>query len=226
MVEFKQEKWMACYIEGNNTLRTKANNAFEHNFFELLNNAVFGKTMQNVRNQMNLHLTTDHNNAIKWFSKCSFQNNTYANGLYLIDTHKDTIVYDEPVYVGCAILELSKLKMLELHYDVIDKQFGNKAKLIYSETDSFVCEVEHYDTYKWQKQHEKDWFDLSDSLRPELQSNEHKHQLWFFKNELNSQILTEWISLNPKCYAFRHQSLENNNILESKKANGGTPCNS
>ena len=106
-----------------------------------MNNAVFEKTMQNVRCQMNLHLTTDHKNAIKWFSKCSFKNNTNANGLYLIETYKEKIVHDKPVYVGCAFLDLSKLKMLEFRYAVIDKQFGNKASLIYSDTDSFVYEI-------------------------------------------------------------------------------------
>jgi hypothetical protein len=212
---------MESYIEGNNKLRTKAKNDFEKDFFKLMNNAVFGKTMQNVRNQMNLHLTTDSKNAIKWFSKCSFKNNTYANGLYLIETHKEKIVYDKPVYVGCAILDLSKLKMLEFHYNVIDKQFGNKAKLIYSDTDSFVYEIEHDDIYEWQKQNEDEWFDLSDSKRPDLKSDKNKKKLGFFKDELHSQILTEWISLNPKCYAYRYQALaKNNKILEKKKAKG------
>jgi hypothetical protein len=73
---------------------------------------MLGKTMQNVRNQMNLHLTTDPKNAIKRFSKCSFKNNTYANGLYVIETHKAKIIYNKPVYVGCAVLNLSKLKLL------------------------------------------------------------------------------------------------------------------
>jgi hypothetical protein len=180
-----------------------------------MNTAVFGKTMQNVRSQMNLHLTTDHKNAIKWFSKCNFKNSTYANGLYLLETHREKIVYDKPVYIGCAILDLSKLKMIEFHYDVIDKQFGEKAKLIYGDTDSFVYEIEHEDIYKWQKENETDWLDLSDSKAPDLSSD------GFFKDELNSQILTEWISLNPKCYAYRYQSLEHNdNILEQKKVKG------
>ena len=65
VVEFKQKKWMQPYIEGNNALSTLANNDFEKDFFKLMNNAVFGKTMRNFRNQMNLHLSTDHNNAIK-----------------------------------------------------------------------------------------------------------------------------------------------------------------
>jgi hypothetical protein len=123
-----------------------------------MNNAVFGKTMQKVRNHMNLHPTTDHKNAIKWFSNCSVKNNTHANGLYLIETYNEKIVYDKPVCVGCAILDLSKLKMLEFHYEVIDKQFGNKARLIYSDTDSFVYEIEHDDIYEWQRENASKWF--------------------------------------------------------------------
>jgi hypothetical protein len=156
VVEFKQKKWMQPYIEGNNALRMLTKNDFEKDFFKLRNNSVFGKTMQNVRSQMNLHLTTDHKNAMQWFSKCNFKNNTYANGLYLIETHREKIVYDKPVYIGCAILDLSKSKMLEFRYDVLYKQFGDKAKLIYSDTDSIVYESEHEDIYKWEKENEKD----------------------------------------------------------------------
>jgi hypothetical protein len=99
VVEFKQKKWMQPYIEGNNALRPLAKNELEKDFFKLMSNAVFGKTMQNVRSQMNLHLTTDHKNAIKWFSKCKFKNHTCANALYLIETDWEKIVYDKPVYI-------------------------------------------------------------------------------------------------------------------------------
>ena len=220
VVEFKQSPWMAPYIEGNNKLRTLAKNDFEKDFFKLMNNAVFGKTMQNVRNQMNLHLTVEHSNAIKWFSKCNFKKNTHANGLYMIETYKERIVYDKPVYIGCAILDLSKLKMLEYHYDVIDKQFGKRANLIYSDTDSFVYEIEHKDIYEWMRENEEDYFDMSDSKRPDLQSDKNKKKLGFFKDELNSQILTEFLALNPKCYAYRYLTLDTNKIKESKKAKG------
>jgi hypothetical protein len=84
-----------------------------------------------------------------------------------------------------------------------------------------VCEIEHEDIYKRQKENEKDWFDLSDSKREDLQSNENKKKLGFFKAELNSQILTEWISLNPKRYAYKYQAIEKHNkIIEAKKAKG------
>ena len=117
---------------------------------------------------------------------------THANGLYLIETYKERIVYDKPVYVGCAILDLSKLKMLEFHYNVIDKQFGKRANLIYSDTDSFVCTIEHDDIYKWQQDNEDEWFDLSDSKREDLSSDKNNKKVRVFKDELHSQILTEF----------------------------------
>ena len=82
VVEFKQSTWMQPYIEENNALRTLANNGCERGFFKLMNKAVLGKTMQNVRNQMNLHLDIDHTNAVKWFSKTNVKKNTHANVLY------------------------------------------------------------------------------------------------------------------------------------------------
>jgi hypothetical protein len=73
-----------------------------------MNNSVFGKTMEDVRNRQNLHLTIDRENAIKWFSKLEFKGATFIDGLYLIQTHKTAMTYDKPVYVGCSILDLSK----------------------------------------------------------------------------------------------------------------------
>ncbi len=107
--------------------------------------------MVNVRSRTKLHLTTDHANAVKWFSKPDFKNNTHANGLYLIETHKTQNVYDKPVYVGSTVLDLSKLHKLDFHYNVIYVQFGTRSKLIYSDTDSFVYEIEHPNIYEWIK---------------------------------------------------------------------------
>ncbi len=161
--------------------------------------------MENVRNRMNLHLTTDHENAVKWFSKPEFKNNTNAQGLYLIETHKTRIVYDKPVYVGCAVLELSKLHMLDFHYNVLQAAFGDKTKLIYSDTDSYVYELESPSIYDWKKS--KEWFDSSGSVRTGLQDFENESKLGKFKDELLGQVMTEFIALNPKCYAFRFQKL-------------------
>ncbi len=209
---------MKPYIEGTNALRTKAKNTFEKDFFKLMNNSVFGKTMENVRNIMNLHLTVDHENAVKWFSKPEFKRNTHAQGLYLIETNKTRIVYDKPVYIGCAVLDLSKLHMMDFHYNVIQKAFGDRAKLIYSDTDSFVYEIEHEDIYEWIGEN-KEWFDLSKCEREGLRCNDNANVLGKFKDELHGMAMTEMLGLNPKTYAFRWQKICNT-IAETKKAKG------
>ena len=70
---------MKPYIEKNTEYRTRANKEFEKYFFNLMNNSVLGNTMENVRNRMSLHLTTD-NNAIKWSSKVNFKDRKHYNG--------------------------------------------------------------------------------------------------------------------------------------------------
>ena len=76
-------------------------------FFKLMNNSVFGKTMENVKNRMQLHITTDEENARKWNSKLNFKYSKDFNGVHLIETYKKEIVYDKPIYVGTSILDLN-----------------------------------------------------------------------------------------------------------------------
>ena len=169
-----------------------------------MNNAAFGKTMENVKNRVNLHLTTDENNAIKWFSKINFKTSKDIDNLHLIETFKQEIVYDKPIYVGTSILDLSKLQMMDFHYNVIHKEFEGKYNLIYSDTDSFVYNIEHPDIYKWISANSKH-FDLSDSLNKNLKDNTNKKVLGKMKDELQSVPLKEFIALNPKVYSFRSE---------------------
>ena len=91
---------MKDYIDSNNALRTiarKEKNNFLSNLFKLMNNSVFGKTMEDVRNREDMHLTVDRDNAIKWLSKLEFKSANYIDGLYLIQTHKLATICDKPV---------------------------------------------------------------------------------------------------------------------------------
>ena len=80
-------------------IRKEAKNEFEKDFFKLMNNAVFGKTMENVKNRINLHLTTNKENAIKWFSKLNFKTSKNFDNLHLIEMYKQEIIYDKTIYV-------------------------------------------------------------------------------------------------------------------------------
>jgi len=222
VLKFKQLDWLEPYIKFNNDMRKKAKNDFEKDFFKLMNNSVFGKTMENVKNRMELHLTIEDNNAEKWFSKINFKGSRNLKGLHLIEMFKKEVRYDKPIYVGSSILDLSKLWMMDFHYNTIQENFNNKYSLIYSDTDSLVYSIEHPDIYEWIKNNKK-YFDLSDSIRLDLRDDTNKKVLGCFKDESNSLLIKEVIATNPKSYSVIHQSLdEQQNIIEenTKKLKG------
>ena len=177
-----------------------------------MNNSVFGKTMENVRNRQNMHLTIDRENAIKWFSKLEFKDATYTDGLYLVQTHKTSIVYDKPIYVGCSILDLSKLRMLDFHYNTIEKNFQSKYNLLYSDTDSLAYQVEHKNLHKWMKANGNE-FDLS-NMSGEYKDEANSNVLGKMKSEVGSKIITEFCALSPKSYCYKYCE------KEVKKAKG------
>ena len=86
-----------------------------------MNNSVYGKTMENVKHRMDLHLTGCDQNAVKWFSKSNLKRCTNTLGLYMIEMYKTKVVLDKLIYVGTTILDLSKLLMMKFHYDVIEQ---------------------------------------------------------------------------------------------------------
>jgi hypothetical protein len=142
-----------------------------------MNNAVFGKTMENVKNRANIHATTSDTNVVKWFSKMTLKNSRYFKGLYLIENYKTEIIYDKPIYVGTSILDLSKFHMMDFHYNVIEEQYKDKYELIYSDTDSFVYRFKCSDVFDNVIVPNKFWFDLSDMQRKHLQDNMNKKSI-------------------------------------------------
>jgi hypothetical protein len=177
-----------------------------------MNNSVFGKTMEDVRNRENMHLTIDRDNAIKWFSKIEFKHANFVDGLYLIQTHKTATLYDKPVYVGCAILDVSKLRMLDFHYHTIEAKLKGKYDLIYSDTDSLVYHIKSQNLNKWFLDNEEE-FDLSE-MEKKHRSEKNTNVLGKFKSEVGSKIITEFVALSPKSYCYKYCS------QEVKKAKG------
>ena len=88
-----------------------------------MNNSVFGKTMENVKNRVEIKLSTDHAVAVKYFTRLQFKDSKYIDGLYLMESYRKEIYYDKPIYVGTTILDLSKVHMMDFHYTVIHKKF-------------------------------------------------------------------------------------------------------
>ena len=127
-LEFNQEPWMAPYIMMNTELRKQASSDFEKDFFKLMNNSVFGKTMENLRKRINVHLVKGVNEIDKLkklVAKPSFNAfKMFNENLVAVHMHKDTLRLNRPIYVGMSILDLSKHLMYDFHYNHLKRQYS------------------------------------------------------------------------------------------------------
>ena len=112
VIEFKQEAWLKPYIDMNTKLRTDAKNDFERDFFKLMNNSVFGKTMENVRNRRDIKLVTNDERRNKLVSEPNYHTTMqFSENLMAIELKKTVTVMNKPIYLGQAILDVSKTLM-------------------------------------------------------------------------------------------------------------------
>ena len=132
----------------NTDLRKKATNDFEKYFFNLTNNAVFGKTMENVRKHSDIKFVTRERRRNYLVSEPNYHTTKFfTENLLAIEMKNTEILMNKPVHLGLSVLELSKTKMYEFLYDYVKLKYGEKAKLCYMDTDSFLVHIQH-DIYK------------------------------------------------------------------------------
>ena len=149
VIEFEHSKWMKPYIMLNTRLRTAAKNEFEKDFFKLMNNSVFGKTMENIRKHKDMKLVTSEEKYQKYVMKPNFKDgHPFSKELFVVKMGKTEIKTNKTVHLGKAILDLHKTLMYEFYYDYIKPEYGSKAKLCYRDTDCFVYEIKTEDFYK------------------------------------------------------------------------------
>ena len=140
---------MKEYIDFNTRLRTSAKNDFEKDFYKLMNNSVFGKTMENIRRHRDIKLVNNEKDYLKTVMKPNFKSGTLLGpDLMGCEMDKIKVVMNKPVYLGQTILDLSNLIMYEFHYDYMLPKYGDNIKLCYMDTDSFVYDIETEDFYK------------------------------------------------------------------------------
>ena len=141
-VSFNQDEWLKPYIEMNNKLRTETKNEFEKYFFKLMNNAVFGKTMENMRKHRDIKLVTTERRINYLLSGPNYHTTKFfTKNLLAIEIKKTQIVMNKPVYLGLSTLDISKSKMCKFWYDYLIPKYNEKAKLCYTDTDSFIVHV-------------------------------------------------------------------------------------
>ena len=221
VIEFDQEASLKEYIDVNTKLRKKATNDFEKDFFKLMNNAVFGKTMENVRKHRDIKLVKADKKRNKLVSEPNFHTmKLIDNNLAIIEIRKVKIKMNKPIYLGLSILDISKITVYEFWYDYVKIKYEDKARLCYMDTDSFVVNVKTKDFYKDISQDVNKKFDTSNYTfdRP-LPTGIYKKVIGLMKDELGGDIITDFVALRPKAYSYI-----TNDFIEMKKAKGTKKC--
>ena len=221
VIEFNQKAWLKEYIGVNTELRKKASNDFEKDFFKLMKNAVFGKTMENVRKHRDIKLVKTDKKRNKLVSEPKYHTmKLIDDNLAIIEMKKVKFKMNKPIYLGLCILEIGKIIMYEFWHDYVKKKYGNKVRLCYADTDSFVINIKTNDSYKDISQDVNERFDTSNYTfdRP-LPKGKNKKVIGLMKDELGGGIITEFVALRPKTYSYI-----TNDFIELKKAKGTKKC--
>ncbi|XP_071056426.1 uncharacterized protein [Onthophagus taurus] len=205
-------------IDKNTELRQSAKNDFEKDFFKLMNNAVFGKTMENVDKRVDVRLVTSWDDirsgetagrprlgARSLIAKLNFKSvKVFTETFSAIQMERLHVVYDKPLYVGFTVLELSKLLMYDFYYDFLKPKYGEDVQLCYMDTDSFTVLIKSDDVYNDVKLN-LDKFDTS-NYSPDNRFDiplQNKAVLGKMKDENCGNVMVEFIGLRSKVYANR-----------------------
>jgi hypothetical protein len=205
-VTFKQSCWLKDYIAFNTKMRSTAKNTFEKNFFKLMNNSIYGKTMENLRKRVDIKLVSSEDAFLKLVASPCFQSHRIMNeNLIAVKGVKKVLTLNKPCYVGMCILDLSKTLMYDFHYNTIKKEYGDNAKLLFTDTDSLMYEIKTDDVYKDFKRigEKKDCWDNSDYPKDSPYYSAHnKKVIGKFKDEAEGVPIKEFVGLRSKMYSY------------------------
>lgn len=207
IIRFEEREWMKKYIDLNTELRTKADNDFEKDFFKLMNNSVYGKTMENIRKRVDVRLVNSEERGKMLAKRPNFNHCTiFSENLCAIEMRKTEVYFNKPVYLGMCILDLSKVLMYDFHYNYIQSKYRDRAKLLFTDTDSLCYEIQTEDFYKDIIDDVDCLFDTSNIPKEHssgLPSGVNKKVIGKFKDEAGGKIIEEFVGLRAKLYSYK-----------------------
>ena len=195
----------------NTKLRMKSKNNFESDFFKLMNNSVFGKTIENIRKRTDIKLATTKEEVERYIYKPNYTHRTtFSDDLVAIHMGKTALHMNIPVYLGMSILDISKTLMYKIFYEYIKPKYGEKVKLLFTDTDSLMCEIETEDFYKDISPDVQCKFDTS-NYSPNhpsgIETGVNKKVIGMFKDEAGGEVITKFVGLRAKNYAYSYDHL-------------------
>jgi hypothetical protein len=203
-IYFKQTPFLKNYVMGNTQKRGETNDENMRNYYKLMNNAVYGKTMENILNRSAMKIV-DVKDEKKITKITSSENildvNVLTQNLMLYSCKKQPPVFDKPIYVGFTILEISKYHMYNLLYSKIKKKWPT-SQLMYMDTDSLIVKM---DEEKIDYNGIEESFDLS-AYKDNRKRNENKGVLGTLKDEYPNDKISRFVCLKSKCYALVTES--------------------
>lgn len=226
-ISFKQSPYLKEYIDLNTHLRQSTDSAFEQDFFKLLNNSIFGKTLEDTERRVDVKLVTkwrDERNKTNKFhsaeqliSRPNFHSaSIFDENLVAVQLKREKVVLNKPIYIGFTVLELSKNHMYDFHYSVMKRHYQHNLSLCYTDTDSLLYSIQTNDFYSDLKQHFISYFDTSNYKKDNRFDiiPKNKKVPGLFKDELGGNILLEFVGLRSKLYSIKTSN------SEIKKAKG------
>ena len=219
--EFSKKEWLKPYIDMNTELTKAAKNDFEKDLFKLMNNSVFGKTMENIGKQRDIKLVTTDKKRIKLVSEPNYHTiNLISEDLSIIEMKNTKVKMNKPIYLGLSVLEISKALMYKFWYDYMKPKYANNVKLCYTDTDSFIMNIKTNDFYEDIASDVENRFDTSNyEVNRPLPTGKNKKIIGLMKDELGGKIITEFVTLRPKTYSF-----VTDDGKKDKKAKGTKKC--
>ena len=186
-----------------------------------MNNAVFGKTMENVRKDRDIKLVKTDKKRNKLVSEPNYHTmKLIDNNLAIVEMRKVKVKMNKPIYLRLSILDISKITMYEFWYDYVKSKYEDKTRLCYMDTNSFLVNIKTKDFYKDIAENVKERFDISNYIydRP-LPTGVNKKVIGLMKDELGGDINTEFVALKPKSYLYI-----TNDFIDMKKTKGTKKC--
>ena len=211
VMQYEQEPFMKSYIMLNTNLRKESKNEFEKDFYKLMNNSVYGRTLENVRKRINFRLISTENQALN--VKNLKEYTIFEDDLVGVHIHRQKIKLCKAIFLGQTILEDSKVLMYDFHYNFMLKKIERQnIDLLFTDTDSLCYHIKNQNIFDIIKEN-SGLFDLSNYPKNhELYDSVNNKVIGKFKNE-SIEMITEFIGLRSKLYAY---TKENKTIKKCK----------
>ena len=204
LIQFDQKAWLKPYINMNTRLRKEAKNEFEKDVCKLMNNSVFGKTMEKVRNHRDIKSVTTEEKRSKLVSEPNYHTTKhFSENLLAIEMKQRKVIMNRPVYLAMSILDIIKTRMYEFWYGYIKPKYRDKAKLCYMDIDSFIIHIITEDFYEdiandVERCFDESSYDENKTVTRPLPIGKNKKVISLFKDELGGKIMKEFCALKPK----------------------------